>query len=324
MLTAIIASLALAQGPVLGVESDRFTLDGRSVFLLGISYYGGLAVEDEAVVGGDLDEMKKCGFNWVRVWATWNAFENNVSAVAPDGSTRAPYLARLRRLCEFAGRRGMAVDVTVTRGEGPDFPSTQAEHAAVMETLARELKPYRNVYFDVGNERNVGDARHVPMEDVGRLIASVKGIDPERFCTASQGGDIGGEEVAKYLGLGRVDFLAPHRGRYAGSASETAEQTRHYFSLMASARRVPVLYQEPFRRGYDDWQPSAADFRTDLEQARASGAAGWCFHNGSVRRGDSDGRPRRSFDLRAAGGRLFEQFDAEERAFLDGLKAGSE
>ncbi|MFA6240154.1 MAG: cellulase family glycosylhydrolase [Candidatus Hydrogenedentales bacterium] len=320
MLSTILACLALAQGPVLGVESDRFTLDGRPVFMLGISYYGALAIEDEAVVAGDLDEMKQCGFNWVRVWATWNAFENNVSAVAPDGSERAPYLARLRRLCELAGRRGMAVDVTVTRGEDPDFPSTQAELAAVMETLARELKPYRNMYFDVGNERNVGDARHVPMEDVGRLIALVKGIDPERLCTASQGGDIGDEEAAEYLKVGRVDFLAPHRGRYAGSPSETAEQTRHYFSLMEGGRRVPVLYQEPFRRGYDDWQPSAADFRTDLEQARSSGAAGWCFHNGSVRGGVSDGRPRRSFDLRTAEGRLFDQFDAEERAFLEWLR----
>ena len=49
------------------------------------------------------------------------------------------------------------------------------------------------------------------------------------------------------------------------------------------ARAVPVHYQEPFRRGYSQWEPTAADFLTDLRGALAGGAAGWCFHNGSQR-----------------------------------------
>jgi hypothetical protein len=75
-------------------------------------------------------------------------------------------------------------------------------------------------------------------------------------------------------------------------------------------RVVPVLYQEPFRRGYTNWEPMAADFLTDLRGALAGGAAGWCFHNGQ-QRGTPEDRPRRSFDLRTE--RLFDQFDAEER-----------
>lgn len=106
----------VAQGPVLGIEDTQFTLDGKAAFLLGISYYGALAIEDEAIIAGDLDDMKGCGFNWVRIWATWNAFDNNVSAVARDGSPREPYMSRLERLCRLAGKRGMVVDVTVTRG----------------------------------------------------------------------------------------------------------------------------------------------------------------------------------------------------------------
>jgi hypothetical protein len=322
MLGTFIICLTLAQGPVLGVESTHFTLDGRPTFLLGISYYAALAIDDEAIFTDDLERMKACGFNWVRAWATWNGFDNNICAVAPDGSARKPYLGRLQRLCELAGRRGMVVDVTVTREKGPDFPSTMQEHTAVLETLTRGLKPYRNVYFDVGNERNIGDARHVPMDEVGGLIDLVKGIDPDRLCTASQGGDVSDEEVAHYLKDGNVDFLAPHRPRQAGSASETAKQTRHYLSLMNGLRRVPIHYQEPFRRGYDSWQPALDDFRTDLEQANSSGAAGWCFHNGAVRGagGKSDGRPRRSFDLRPEEARLFDQFDDTERAVLDWLR----
>jgi hypothetical protein len=68
----------------------------------------------------------------------------------------------------------------------------------------------------------------------------------------------------------------------------------------------------PFRRGYGTWAPSAADFHTDLKQAKAGGAAGWCFHNGD-QRDTPDCQPRRSSDM---GERpLFEQLDAEERAF---------
>jgi hypothetical protein len=322
MLLGALIGILVAQNPVLGIDGDTFTLDGKKTFLLGISYYGALGIEDEEIFAGDLDEMKTRGFNWVRVWATWNGYENNVCAVAPDGQTRSPYMERLKRLCVLAGERGMVVDVSVVRGDGPDYPSGMAEHTRVIETLARALLPYRNVYIDVGNERNIGDARHVPMEEVKQLIALIKAIDPKRLCTASQGGDISEEELREYLTVGGVDFISPHRGRHAGSASETGEQTRRYFKMMEGLRRVPVHYQEPFRRGYDSWEPGLSDFTADLEGAKAAGAAGWCFHNGSVRKsGDpTKGRPRRSFDLRTEEGRLFEQLDGVEREFVEKLR----
>jgi hypothetical protein len=97
--------------------------------------------------------------------------------------------------------------------------------------------------------------------------------------------------------------------------------------VVNSVRPVPVHYQEPFRRGYTDWEPAADDFETDLEGARSAGAVGWCFHNGAERgRDHPDSRPRRCFDLRPAEGRLFDQFDATEQAFLHWLQehAGGE
>jgi hypothetical protein len=78
---------------------------------------------------------------------------------------------------------------------------------------------------------------------------------------------------------------------------------------------VPVLFQEPFRRGFGDWQPGAEDFLADLAGALAGGAAGWCLHNGHAA-DRPDGRPRRCFDLRPAEGRLIDQFDDLERAVL--------
>jgi hypothetical protein len=92
---------------------------------------------------------------------------------------------------------------------------------------------------------------------------------------------------------------------------------------MKDAKRVvPVHYQEPFRRGYGDYPPTADDFLTDLQQAKDGGAAGWCFHNGSVRNNKDipDQRPRRSFDMRPEEGRLFDQLDEVEREFMEELK----
>ena len=83
--------------------------------------------------------------------------------------------------------------------------------------------------------------------------------------------------------------------------------------MKANGRVVPLHHQEPFRRGYQGWEPTAADFLTDLRGAVAGGAAGWCLHNGTQRNAP-DQQPRRSFDLR--GRRLFDQLDDEERKVI--------
>jgi hypothetical protein len=80
---------------------------------------------------------------------------------------------------------------------------------------------------------------------------------------------------------------------------------------------APIHYQEPFRRGYTKWEPTAGEFLADLRGAVEGGAAGWCFHNGS-QRGAEGGRPPRSFDLSEK--RLFEQLDAQERKVVEGAR----
>src|SRR5262249_12276050 len=100
----------------------------------------------------------------------------------------------------------------------------------------------------------------------------------------------------------------------------TEERTRECLALMRKiGREVPLHYQEPLRRGYLVWEPSAVDLLIDLRGARAGGAAGWCFHNGP-QRDRPQNEPRRSFDMRQR--RLFDQLDAEEREFV-GQAAGA-
>jgi len=305
-------------GTRLGIQGTEFTVNGRPTFLLGVSYYAGLGASEDSI-RQDLDEMRKRGFNWIRVWATWSAFDNNVSAVDAEGNAREPFLGRLQRLVEECDRRGMVVDVTLSRGNGvtgpPRLQSLEAHRRAV-ESIVTALKPKANWYLDLSNERNIRDRRFAGFADLRSLLAVVRRIDPQRLVTASHAGDISREELGEYLRTVEVDFLSPHRPRLAGSPGQTAEKTRELLAWMKEmGRTVPVHYQEPFRRGFSGgWEPAAEDFAVDLRQALTGGAAGWCFHNGDQRT-RPDGQPRRSFDHRDK--RLFEQLDEGERTFLD-------
>jgi hypothetical protein len=316
------ASAAVTAATNLGIEGTRFTVNGKPTFLLGISYYSGLGASKE-VAQRDLDDMQKYGFDWIRVWATWAAFDNDVSAVDREGNAREPYLGNLRWLVAECDRRGMIVDVTLSRGNGITGPlrlqRIEASRRAV-ETLVTALKLYRNWYLDLANERNIKDKRFVSFAELADLRQLVKRFDPDRLCTASYAGDMTNDDLREYLLTVQVDFIAPHRPRNAKSPAQTAAQTKEYFATMKElGRTVPVHYQEPFRRSFTKgWEPTAEDFTTDLKGARAGDAAGWCLHNGDVRQ-RADGRPRRSFDLRE--GRLFDQLDAEEMKFLGELKA---
>jgi len=320
MITTIMAFVSTYVPAItLDIHGTSFLVNQKPTFLLGASYYGGLGASDD-FVNRDLRELKNRGFNWIRVWATWRAFGNNVSAVDAEGKAREPYLSMLKRLCEKTDQLGMIVDVTLSRGNGivgsGSLPSFEA-HINAVTILTQELKQFRNIYFDIGNERNIHDRRHVTFEELRTLRNRIKELDAERLVTASHAGDISKEELRDYLTMVQVDFICPHRPRNAESPHQTAKKTPEYLRhIQELGKVVPVHYQEPFRRGFGSWQPETHDFLTDLKNAKQGGAAGWCLHNGDVRNKD-DGRPRRSFDMREAEGRLFEQLEAEEKAVAE-------
>jgi hypothetical protein len=296
------------ESAVLGIAGGRFTLDGKPAFLLGLSFYGGLGAPEE-FVSKDLDDAKRLGFNWIRLWATWGAFGNDVSAVGLQGEPREPFLKKLVWLVGECDRRGIAVDVTLTRSK--DRLASIETHRRGVETVVGALKRHRNWYLDLANERDVRDDRFVSAGELKVLRELVRSLDPSRLVTASFGGhDLGRESIQEGLEIG-LDFLCPHRPREKESPGQTEAATRACRSLMEGiGRTVPIHYQEPFRRGYGSWEPRAEDFLEDLQGAVTGGAAGWCLHNGGERRGPGN-EPRRSFDLRSR--RLFDSLDAEER-----------
>jgi outer membrane protein assembly factor BamB len=299
-------------GTRLGTDGTRFTVNKRPVFLFGVSYYGALGAPDETL-RRDLADFKKYGFNWVRVWATWAAFGEDVSAVDGEGKPRKPYLKKLEQLVAACDEQGVVVDVTLSRGNGSTGPArlqTLEAHGRAVETLVTTLKAYRNWYLDLANERNIKDKRFTSFADLKELRELVRRLDPDRLVTASHAGDIGRTDLNEYLQIVRVDFLSPHRPRTADSAGQTEARSKEYLAWMQElGREVPLHYQEPFRRDFGNWQPRAEDYVTDLKGALAGGAAGWCWHNGD-NRAAKDGQPRRSFDLREQG--LLAQLDLEE------------
>ncbi len=305
---------------VLGLEGTRFTLNQRPTFLLGVSYYGALGAAED-FIRRDLDDLQRHGFNWLRVWATWGAFDNDVSAVDSRGEARPPFLGKLQWLVAECDRRGIIVDVTLTRGKrsdkslaGGDLLNFDAHQRAV-ETIVNALQQHRNWYLDLANERNVRDERYVSIKELTQLRELVRRLDPQLLVTASFGGhDLSKRDVQDSLLDAGHDFLCVHRPRHPKSPGQTEARTRELLTMAAELNRIaPVHHQEPLRRGWTDWEPQAADFLTDLRGAIAGGAAGWCFHNGSQRT-TPDNQPRRSFDLREQ--RLLDQLDVEERKVL--------
>jgi hypothetical protein len=304
----------------LATRGSQFTINDNSAFLLGCSYYGGLGAEEKAW-RADLDDMQKAGINWIRVWATWAAFDRDVSAVdTTTGEPREPYMARLKTLIDECDRRGMVVDVTLSRGNGPTGPSRLqglASHRRAVENLIQTLKPWSNWYLDLSNERNIQDKRFTSFDDLKQLAARVRELDPQRLLTASHGGDVTADDIRKYVVDVGLNLITPHRPRDRKSPAQTEAVTLKSFADMKTLGRiVPIHYQEPMRRGYSE-PVAAADFETDLRGALAGGAAGWCFHNGATR-GVDGSHPRRSFDLSKE--RLFDQLDAVERQAIQGFK----
>ena len=105
----VVATTLLAKEPpnrktTLGLKASRFTLNGQSAFLLGVSYYGALGASEE-FIRRDLDDLQRHGFNWLRVWATWGAFDNDVSAVDGRGEARPAFLEKLKWLVSECDQR---------------------------------------------------------------------------------------------------------------------------------------------------------------------------------------------------------------------------
>jgi hypothetical protein len=304
-----------------GSNGEYFCIDQKPVFLNGVSYYGGCTITTNSFIINDLDDMLADGFNWIRIWVYWKYpvdTGEDVSVMTHDGQIRKTYMDRLKHIITECRNRGIIVDCTLNRDGNGDWvgPRNQTEHLAAVQNLATELLNYRNVYFDLANERDVSDDRYVNLIEVGQLVDAVKAIDPNRLCTVS-GTPSSDSELNNYKTIGKVDFIAPHLCRDEGCSSQTYSTVKNLIEQMDNLGfRIPIHIQEPFRRGYASYNPTVEDFYRDCTGAKVAEAAGWCLHNGN---NSGDAKPWRCFNMSDSEGRLYSQLDSIELEVVDNI-----
>ena len=311
-------SAAAAEGTLVGIDGSRFTLNGTPTFLLGVSYYGALGAPEE-FVRRDLDDVQRYGFNWLRVWATWESLGDDVSAVDSRGQPRQPFMDKLKWLVGECDRRGLVVDVTLTRGKGSSRGDCRWAFARLRVASTgggiRGKCPESNIATGTSilpmsvMYVMTGTCRQSELKTLRKLL---RRLDPSRLATASFGGhDLNERDMRDGLLTAELDFLAPHRPRNPESPAQTEARTRECLAQMKQIGRVvPVLHQEPFRRGYTAWEPAATDFLTDLRGAVAGEPRAGAFI--TERKATRRTRSLAARLISAQSG-FFDQLDTEER-----------
>lgn len=228
------------------VKGTRFEMNGKPFEYTGISFFNALYNEEFNRNGQVRKEwMQKfldTEINVLRVWCQWDNDRGFIdggegkTVFKEDGSVKPEYLDRIKAIAQDADEKGMVILLVFFSRESWNQNLRLSDEASEMgvSILARELKPFRNVIFQIWNEF---DYRTVDYFKV------VKSIDKERLVTNSPG-------YAGVLGSVRenitLDFLSPHTTRKTDRHWEIAPEEISY--LLAKYQK-PVVDDEPARRG---------------------------------------------------------------------------
>ena len=166
-----------SSGIELGIDADDFTIDGKPTFLFGISYYGALGAPRQ-YVQKDLDDIQRLGFNWIRVWATWSAFDNDVSAVNTEGGM-CEAIARLSRIV-----RQKAVGDDEQTKSGGGFETRRARLLSMLtspDMLGGDIDSGGYSYRRRWQYYNACLARGIKLAEANRYFAESDEIVPDEW-----------------------------------------------------------------------------------------------------------------------------------------------
>ena len=335
-----------ARAQSVAVDGDHFTVDGEARFLTFISYFDAMRATD---VAGDFAFIRQeAAFDGVRMFANWwsyagtpcpqavtdTLFDNTGAIRGDNGDVLAPS-SRLLRLIEVlraAQSQGLIVDLTFSRETVPVPPGDTLDPTEYTKALRRTavlLREFRNVIFDIQNERDNGTSSQLLNADETRLIkVAIKEADPARVVIASTSGGtpaaasgaVDNPAGARGFNIrAEMDAIAYHDLRGAGWETRTTTVVQT-LRTMAPFPLKPVYLQEPTRwrvgtttacgtAESDASDPDPAHFRAALQRAKEAGAAAWTFHT------------QRAFKL-ATSGPLYDQIrpraagDAERELYL--------
>ena len=282
----------------LGIDLDKFTLDGRPTFLLGVSYFDGKNWRVE-----DLDGLAARGFNLIRVWLDWG------TAGFFDGAGNLAEAQRLLDLAEACRQRGIVLDATIL-----DTDLVPEDRDLAVRSVVKALAGQPNVLFDIANEHDHA-GEPLSHEDVASLAASARSEDADALLTvSSQGGHlvddagVAAENVQAEIVTAGLNIVTPHLPRTPDFYDRTDERVTKLRDHLASIGvTVPVYLQEEARRGHSGLDPTLEQFLQAAREARDAGAAAWILHTDA------------GFDLATAS--FFDQLDDVEKATVDALGA---
>jgi hypothetical protein len=320
---ALIAVAAWAQPPgqTLGTEGGRFTLDGRAHFLVFISYFDAMRTS-LASLESDFRYLRTNGFDGIRIFPNWWDFRTGIrfasdTLIDGNGHARLDRLVALKNVLDLAARHGLLVDVSFAYETVEGLSELRSDQVGTSQgalpvnrvhiddyelgliQITRELRAYRNIFFDIQNEYN-GRITHLDDDEVRRLCATIKTVDPKRLVTASLANEIGPEEVARRSNEVGVDIVGWHESRNPWRFYEMDELVRR----AKSETTKPVYLGEP--AVLDDGL-AAQDFVTAATTAKAGGAAAWTFHT------------RNGFDLSRKS--LADSMTEAEKSFVSTVRA---
>lgn len=341
-ITLLLPHLAAAQGAIAVRNGDPsgnnyFSVNDTPRFLVFVSYFDGLDVPQGSFVD-DLNYLRARGVDGIRILANWWEAPNDYTAgplqyaqstlVLPNGTLRSTRRDALGWYIDRAREANMVIDLTLTAenvssnqfGGGPDDLTFNEYRNAILDlvTFLHDRRD-RNVILDLQNEGNLNgpcagvfppsnatcrDAGATPFLSYGPsaiagLVNEIHARDPGRIVTVStSGAATAARDTARDLNF---DVNTWHDPR-------TEFWYQRYPEHLPNLRGTKAIYlQEPRPlREQTGLQPE--NFRQAVNEAKARGAAAWCFHT------------KASFHMN--GSSLQGKLERVERDFLDTFRSG--
>lgn len=244
---AVCLFLVSASASEITVSGTRFLLDGKPFPYTGISFFNAVYNpsfnQSSEARAKWLGKFQRYGITVLRVWAQWDTKRPFVDGCPectlyyPDGRLREANVERLKQIVADADRAGMVVELVLFAEQSwaEKIRLGPAESDRAVAALTRELKPWRNLTFQVWNEFS---------ERVLDHLKTIRANDPKRLVTNSPGfaGELGDGAQNRAL-----DYLTPHTSRQdSGRNWEIVPKEIEY--LLALYRK-PVVDDEPARNG---------------------------------------------------------------------------
>lgn len=278
--------------PELAISKNRFTVDGQERFLVLVSYFDAMRASNENLEL-DFQFLRERGVDGIRIFPNWWDFRSQI-AFAPDtlmdgkGKPRSERVKVLKDLLDRAARYAMIVDVSFAYETVEGLSDLKAEQVGIgqgalpvnqvhigeyergLTEITKELKHYKNLFFDIQNEYN-GRITHLSDDEVRRLGAAIKRADPMRLVTASLANEIGPEEVSERSNEVNIDIVSWHESR-----NPWHFDTMDRLVLRAVGKTSKPVYMGEPALLRDEL--TVENFIAAITKSKAGGAAAWCFH----------------------------------------------